>query len=245
MDLVQLIPYIIIGLVLISFWWILRLGKRRIEERLGLQFKHQVERHYQEVKNIYATMRGWRHDYHNHIQTMKAHIAMDQYEELSGYLDELDEDLMQVDTQIKTGNVMADAILNSKVSLAESHDIKVNIKAQVHEEMLVSDVDLCIIIGNLIDNAIDACLMIEDIEERFIRIYIGRLKDQMYISISNATIETKRNDLNEFVSKKGGLMHGHGLKRVDITVAKYDGFLNRQNEPGIFATEILLPLSEG
>lgn len=242
MDLIKWMPWALLVIAAISLTWTIWVLKKRIEERLGLQFKHQVERHYEEVKNIYATMRGWRHDYHNHIQTMKAHMVMEQYDALDGYLDQLDDDLMKVDTQIKTGNVMADAILNSKVSLAENHDIKVHITAQVDEGMAVSDVDLCIIIGNLMDNAIDACLMIEDVEARFIRIYVGRLKAQMYISISNATMETKRNEQNLFISKKGGLMHGHGLKRVDATVAKYNGYLNRQNEPGVFATEILLPL---
>ncbi|MBN2878339.1 MAG: GHKL domain-containing protein [Clostridia bacterium] len=216
--------------------------KKRIEQGAGLQFKQQVERHYDEVKNIYQTMRGWRHDYHNHIQTMKAHMALKQYSELDQYLGALDVDLEKVDTRIKTGNVMVDAILNSKVSLAESRKIKVNVKAQADKKINVSDVDLCVIIGNLIDNAIDACNEIENPEDRFIRIYIGRLKQQFYISVANSTAEKKRNDTQIFVSRKGGAMHGHGLRRVDTTVKKYDGYINRQNEPGVFATEILLPL---
>ena len=216
--------------------------KKRIEQRAGLQFKMQVERHYDEVKNIYQTMRGWRHDYHNHIQTMKAHMALKKYDELNKYLGDLDEDLEMVDTRIKTGNVMVDAILNSKVSLAEGRKIKVNVKAQAGEKINVSDVDLCVIIGNLVDNAIDACQAIKQEDKRFIRIYIGRLKQQFYISVSNSTAETTRNAGSIFVSKKGSAMHGHGLKRVDAAVKKYEGYVNRQNEPGVFATEILLPL---
>lgn len=234
--------YIIVALVILIAVFAFILMKRKIEKAAGLQFKTQVQRHYDEVKNIYKTMRGWRHDYHNHIQTMKAHVAMKNYDELDDYLGKLDVDLEMVDTRIKTGNVLVDAILNSKVTLAESRSIKVNVKAQADEDLSVSDIDLCVIIGNLMDNAIDACLFLEDEEQRFIRIYLGKLKGQLYISVSNATAETKRNDSNIFVSKKGGMMHGHGLRRVDGTVKKYQGYINRQNEPGVFATEIMLPL---
>lgn len=236
-------PYIIVLIIMVIAAVIaVMITKKRIEDRVGMQFKNQLERHYEEVKSIYTTMRGWRHDYHNHIQTMKAHIALDQFSQLEGYLDELDNDLEKVDTQIKTGNIMADAIINSKVALAENNRIKINVKAQVNKKIVVSDIDLCVIIGNLMDNAIDACLLIENEEKRFIRIYVGKLKEQMYISVTNATCEDKRNSTNIFASKKGGMMHGHGLRRVDTTVIKYQGYLNRQNEPGVFATEILLPL---
>ncbi len=239
----DIIPYAAAFIVFLALFILaFVLMKKRIEQKAGLQFKMQVERHYDEVKNIYKTMRGWRHDYHNHIQTMKAHMALGKYDELNKYLGDLDEDLEKVDTRIKTGNVMVDAILNSKVSLAESRKIDVNVKAQANEKINVSDVDLCVIIGNLIDNAIDACEAIEDMDKRFIRIYIGRLKQQFYISVTNSTAEKERNNTQLFVSKKGGAMHGHGLKRVDAAVKKYDGYINRQNEPGVFATEILLPL---
>ena len=59
-------------------------------------------------------MRGWRHDYHNHIQALKAHLALEQYADMGAYLSKLDGDLTSVDTILKTGNTMVDAILNSK-----------------------------------------------------------------------------------------------------------------------------------
>ena len=91
-----------------------------------------------------------------------------------------------------------------------------NVKAQADKQINVSDVDLCVIIGNLIDNAIDACSEIEKPDERFIRIYIGRLKQQFYISVTNSTAEKLRNDTQVFPSKKGGAMHGHGLKSYNF-----------------------------
>ena len=78
-------------------------------------------------------------------------------------------------------------------------------------------------------------------EERFLRLYIGVFRKQLYISVTNATGEVIKKLDNEYITAKRG-NHGHGLKRIDNTVEKYGGFINRKNEPGVFATEIMLPL---
>ena len=77
--------------------------------------------------------------------------------------------------------------------------------------------------------------------EQFLRLYIAPLKQQLYVSVSNATKEVVRKLDEEYISTKRG-DHGHGLKRIDNIVAKYDGFINRKNEPGVFVTEVMLPL---
>ena len=63
----------------------------------------------------------------------------------------------------------------------------------------------------------------------------------LYISVSNATNETVRKLDEEYITHKRG-NHGHGLKRINLIVEKYDGFINRKNEAGVFVTEIMLPL---
>ena len=89
-----------------------------IAKRVAAFESEILQKHYEEVENMYAKMRGWRHDYRHHIQTMKVHAANGEYEEISRYLDMLDDDLTNLETVIKTGNRMADAILNSKLSVA-------------------------------------------------------------------------------------------------------------------------------
>ena len=87
-----------------AFVWIPRLIDRRTES-----FQSDlVNRHYEEVENMYRTMRAWRHDYHNHIQAAGSYLELGKYEELAVYLKELDESLYEIDQLIKTGNLMAD-----------------------------------------------------------------------------------------------------------------------------------------
>ena len=217
-------------------FWTKHVEKKNIEYQNRL-----LERQVQEVQNIYMTMRGWRHDYHNHLQSMKAYVKMGQYEKLDEYLALLEQDLDQVNQLIESGNVNLDAILNSKISLALKNGIEVDYKATCPEELTVSDIDLCALIGNLIDNAVEACEKLPEGERRFIRLYIGVLKKQLYISITNATNEVVRKLDSEYITNKRG-NHGHGLKRINLVVDKYEGYINRQNEPGVFVTEIMLPL---
>lgn len=212
-----------------------------LDRRIAAFQSDLLTKHCEEVQNIYKQMRGWRHDYHNHIQTMKAHLSLNHISELSDYLGELDADLTAVDTVIKTGNVMVDAILNSKLSLATAKSISINAKAIVPERLNISEIDLCVIIGNLLDNATEACLKLENPEERFIRVYIGILKEQLYIYVSNSAGEVKRSG-KTYVSTKNSDTHGFGLMRVDRIAGKYGGYINRANEEGVFATEIMLPL---
>ncbi len=215
--------------------------KRYSDKKLESYQNDLLQKHYNEVENMYRQMRGWRHDYKNHIAAMKIHLQQGNYELLGNYLNELNEDLTNVDTVLKTGNVMVDAILNSKISLAEAKNINVDATAKVPEKIRVSDTDICVIIGNLLDNAIEACCKLEDCDKRFIRIYIGLLKQQLYISVSNSVGgEIRKSGKTYFTTKNEN--HGFGLKRIDKIVSGYGGYINRQDETDVFATEIMIAL---
>lgn len=215
---------------------------KMIDKRIAKYQNDLINKQYTEVENMYRTMRGWRHDYHNHIQTMKAYLQMNKIEELEQYLNNLDKDLTTVDTVIKTGNVMVDAILNSKISLAKSKDINVNAKAIVPKELKILEIDLCVVIGNLLDNAIEACMKIENPSDRFIRVYVDIFKEQLYISVQNSNGGKIKKIGKIYHTTKESNSHGFGIIRVDNIVNKYNGYINRQNEEGVFATEVMLPL---
>lgn len=213
---------------------------KRIDRQLAAYQRELIETHYREVDNMYRQIRGWRHDYRSHIQTMKAYAALGDLEAVKKYLDLLDEDLTTVDTVIKTGNPMTDAILNSKISLAKSKDINVVADAHIPLKLKTSEIDLCCIIGNLFDNAIDASMKLPK-EQRVIRVYMDMKNTQLYISFTNFTAGKKlKKDGRLFHSTKGD-GHGFGLVRIDAIVDRLDGYLSRNSEDGAFTTEILLP----
>ena len=86
-------------------------------------------------------------------------------------------------------------------------------------------------------------MMLEDPADRFIRVYIDTLKDQLYISVSDSYLGTRHRENGRFhTTKTEKSSHGFGLLRIDRIAKKYGGFVNRQSEEGVFATEIMLPL---
>lgn len=209
---------------------------RLIARRVAAFENEIMQRYYAEVENMYAKMRGWRHDYRHHIQTMKVHMANGEYEEIAKYLNMLDDDLTNVETVVRTGNRMADAILNSKLSLAEEKEITVKAKAEIPAALTMSELDLSIIIGNLLDNAIEACMELPK-EERLIRIYMEMKGSYLYLAMTNTASGEKK---HSFRTTKGE-GHGLGITRIDSVVKKYGGYATRASEDGAFSTEILIP----
>lgn len=213
---------------------------RKMDRELEAYQRELVDTHYREVENMYRQIRGWRHDYRNHIQVMKALAAQGDLAGIQDYLDKLDTDLNTVDTVIKTGNAMADAILNSKISLAKSRHIPVQADAHVPVKLRMSELDLCVILGNLFDNAIEASLSLPE-EQRLIRVYMDMKGTQLYISFTNFTATGKQKKIGRRFATTKGKGHGFGLVRIDNIIEKLDGYLSRNSEDGAFTTEILIP----
>lgn len=216
------------------------LFSKQIDKRIAAYQRELIETHYQEVDNMYRKMRGWRHDYRNHIQAMKVMAANGNMDGIKAYLDELDTDLNAVDTVVKTGNAMADAILNSKISLAQSKSIAVHCDAHIPVKLQMSELDLCCILGNLFDNAIEASLSLPE-AERQIRVYMDMKGTQLYISFTNFTSGRKLNRVGNIFKTSKGDGHGFGLVRIDNIIERLGGYLSRNSEDGAFTTEILIP----
>ena len=218
----------------------MQLFAKLIDRRIAAYQRQLIETHYQEVENMYRQMRGWRHDYRNHIQTMKVLASSGDLEGIRSYLDRLETDLNTVDLAVKTGNAMADAILNSKISLAKSRGITVQADAHIPVKLKMSELDLCCILGNLFDNAIEASMALPE-KDRLIRVYMDMKGTQLYISFTNFTAGKKLEKTGGRFRTTKGEGHGFGLVRIDDIVARLDGYLSRNSEDGAFTTEILLP----
>lgn len=209
--------------------WLIRKKVAAFEQEL-------LQKYYAEVENMYTKMRGWRHDYRHHIQTLKVHASRDEMDEIRQYLDMLDDDLTNVETVVRTGNRITDAILNSKLSLAREKQIQVKAKTNIPVRLSIPELDLCTVISNLLDNAIEACMELPP-ERRLIRIYMEMKGNYLYMALTNTTAGGKK---KHFATTKGA-GRGLGLSRVDEVVKKHGGYLTRASEEEAFSTEVLLP----
>lgn len=201
----------------------------------------QSEKHLNEVRSIHKEMRGYKHDFHHHLQTLKVQIESGEIERAIAYIEELDKALMNVDTLLKTGNVSLDAILSAKIAQAKAENISVTVKANVPDSLTISDAELSIIVGNLLDNAIEACRTVRG--ERFIRIYATMKGNMLYFSMLNTAGEKKKKIGSLFATQKDG-MHGFGLRRAEAILEEHGGWVKYNSEDGAFTSEFLVPVVE-
>lgn len=201
----------------------------------------QSERHLNEVRGIYREMRAYKHDFHHHLQTLKGQLEAGETDRALAYIRQLDSQLINVDTLLKTGNLSLDAILSAKIAQAKAMGIAVTVRAAVPEGLLIPDLELSIVVGNLLDNAMEACAFVTG--ERFIRIYMAMKGKMLYFSMLNSAGKKKEKTGSLFSSRKKGF-HGFGLRRAESILTERGGWCKYNSEDGAFTSEFLVPAIE-
>ena len=204
--------------------------------------EEELDQYATEVEMVYRQLRGIKHDYRNHLQGISAFVETDQLGELQLYIQQLNNELNQVDSIIRTGNTMIDALVNTKLTVAQEQGVVLYATAIAPEKLSIANIDLAIILGNLLNNAVEATTKDKRAStEQFIRLYIAPMQDNLYISVTNTM---RKNPQPQFLSLKAPNRQGYGIQRIDQAVNKYHGLVNRQWEDGVFATEITIPLTK-
>ena len=211
---------------------------KRTYQKLAEYQTEQSRQHLEEVRSIHREMRGYKHDFHNHLQTLKIYLDAGDTARAKEYLSELDQRLMHVDTLLKTGNASLDAILSAKIAQAKNEGAAVTVKANVPEGLTVSDLELSIVVGNLLDNAIEACR--ECAGDRFIRLFIGMKGKMLYFSMLNSAGSKRKKAGSLFKTGKSGV-HGFGLRRAEAIIQDHGGWVKYNSEDGAFSSEFLVP----
>lgn len=212
--------------------------------RLTMQLREAnlVQNHFENIQASMKTLRQWKHDYHHHTQTMQLLAENNQFSELKSYLSELNDTFANVTSMVSTGHPTLDAILSSKILIAKSNGIVVEQVIFLPESLTVPQTDLCIILGNLLDNAIEACKKKDLLQPPYINITIKIHKDMLYLKIINSSDGIYVMDNNSFLSTKKQGEHGYGFKSINKIVEHYGGFAKYEPKERSFAATIMIPL---
>lgn len=221
---------LVLGMGYIIWRLVIKLQTVKIQQQ-------ELDEYVVEVEAIYDRLRGIRHDYRNHLQVIDAYANQSDLTALRDYLKLLTNELNQVDTLIRTGNTLMDALVNTKLTRAVSAGVEVKAEAIAPDKLNIPSTDLAIILGNLLNNAIEATLKQQGGAR--IRLYIAPIKNNLYISMMNTMDHAP---LPWYRSLKRPNRQGYGLRRIDAAVQANHGIVNRQWEEGVFVTEVTLPL---
>lgn len=197
-------------------------------DELMIQFKKHID----EVKKL-------RHDFKNHILVMSVLMKDKRYEELSNYIKKMFyEEQIVISKLIITGNPAMDVIINNKLNKSIMLNIKVNTNIYVPHGLKIDEFELVVVLGNILDNAIEATCKLED-SMRYIKIFIRYYdKKTLTIFVSN-TYDGKNRFLESKTSKEDKENHGIGLRNVEEVMKKNNGFFEIDCDDRFFKVKVM------
>ena len=207
-------------------------------EVMNMLWKKEQEQYELSKENI-ALINQKCHDLKHQIRAIR---SMNEAE-IDAYLKEMEDSIEIYESIVKTGNEVLDTILTEKSLYCKERGITVSCVADGSQMGFINTIDLYAILGNALDNAIEAVEKFAHQEKRQIDVMIYRQQQFLVINIVNPTKEMPvfEEELPK-TTKKDRFHHGFGLKNIQYMVRKYDGNLNVSVEDGCFSLKILIPI---
>lgn len=199
-----------------------------------------MEKNYTEIKHAQDIIRKQVHDFKNHILTIDGMLSEDS--NAKKYTKELLETSYQQAQNCHSGNEIIDSIINCKMNEATNQNIEFNHKILLNTKLNISFVDICAILANQIDNALEACAKISIDKERSVKVQIWQKESFVFFKVINTVDKNPFDSLNNLKSTKDNsdTMHGLGIKNIRETAAKYDGFLKNNYIDGYFISLVMV-----
>ncbi len=223
-----------------------------LSDRLEIQkqqiiFNKQIElckNQIQEREESTINIRNIKHDIENHLICIREYVEREDCNFAKKYIDDLvsSEIYFKTSSCIDSGNIVVDALLNYKNSIMQQLDIKMVTRIEIPYNFKFNDADICVILGNCIDNSIEAVSKMDNTEERMIYVEMIYRKNCLLLKISNPYLgNAKKDNQGNFVTTKlDAENHGIGLNSVKKAAQKYNGLVNIVSQNKVFIVQILL-----
>ena len=236
--------WIILSMVLMFAILFYRVNRQREMEseiaRLKQEQAEIVERDYQALRRTYEGNAKLYHDLHNHIEAIYQCLLQGDTEEAARYCEDLRTPVREISQTVWTGDKALDYLISSKLALAEQEHIKTKVNIEYPHNTNIRSVDLTTILGNLLDNALEAAQAAPD-GLRFLNLTIRRINAMLIIKVENGYgHDLKREDGKLLTTKSDRAFHGWGLKSVQTAADRYDGTISTDDKDGIFQSVVTL-----
>jgi sensor histidine kinase regulating citrate/malate metabolism len=238
---------VVIPIILFITVAIILLHLTVINNKLTSTLRAQEREYYfsqcQRMQEFVETTKAIRHDMKLHLMATRNFTSNNQSEEATAYLDSLLGDIGEFQIYSATGNVILDSLINYKLSSAQDENIDLDIRVYVPPELNIDVMDIVIILGNLLDNALDS---VANIADKRVKLDIEFSRKSLFIKIENTFdgivnyADGKNNESRYITTRKNGSEHGQGLKNIQRSVEKYDGQMNIYHTDNLFSVEVLL-----
>lgn len=203
-----------------------------LEQRQKEEYSAQIE-FYKMLNEQHLQMERLRHDMKNHVLALHGLWEKKEFEKAGEYLEKMIEGGSIGGSDEATGNQAVDALLHRKKRQAEERFVRWECDVQIPKDCKVDTFDLCVLLGNLLDNAIKAGSEMADGAYRFVDVQVRQVKKCFLLVVKNGT------SLRDIKEMKQGI----GTLNINETIKKYDGTVRRSAKNKIFEISILFPKS--
>ena len=201
--------------------------KKLLKDNITILEQQMIMQHnyYEEIKSHQEDTRRIRHDIKNHLNIINRLIVEKEYEYAKNYVKNINKKTMEDDVVRVTNNKIIDAILFNKSEICKLKNIKLDLDIRLPEKINIDDFDICVLYGNLLDNAIEACENIDiNTQSRYIKVKSIIRGSSLFINIRNSNNREVYMDGSRFLTnKKDKINHGIGVESVKKTIEKYNG----------------------
>ena len=202
----------------------------RLSTELSLleQEEHSLNQYVEEARTRYDRTKSFRHDIRNHIAVVKNLLQSGKLEEAVSYMEDMDDMAEKMSFPCSTNNPVVDILVGNKLGIAKSVGIDADCSLLLPYPCGIRDIDICIVLSNALDNAIQAVKSLDAGVEKYIRVS-GRIQgDFLMMEVENS------------FHGKGVFKKGTGLSNVKKVVEKYDGAMNIETQENVFVLHVLL-----
>ena len=235
----------ILSVVLLMSVLVLRLNRQYEVEKELARLKSQqaelLERDYTALNHAYGINAKLFHDFHNHIGVLRQFLSHGKTNEAMEYLDELRAPVQEMTDTVWTGDETLDYLINSKAVAAKEYGITYQVQVEFPHHTNLQSADLCAIVGNLLDNALEAAKQGNGLKQPWIHLTIRRINQMLVIKAENSfsTVPIEKDGALQTSKKEAGL-HGWGLKSVRAAAEKYDGMVQTSYTKDTFRAVVTL-----
>ena len=224
-------------------WYVFGMEKIYLEQRKSAQYHLQLSA-YKLLEEQDRQAERLRHDMKNHIIALSGLLEDKEYEKMDEYLRAMKQSGDLGTCEELTGNRVVDVLLYQKRKIAEGKNIIWECDVQVPKTCCINEFDLCVLFGNLLDNAVEACerLQSDEAEQRFITIQAKVIKKCFLLEVKNSFDVKEKQGLEYINHKSKG--RGIGLLNVRDMLHRYHGVMNMEVDNGTYVISILVPLNQ-
>lgn len=209
--------------------------------RLKAEQAQLLERDYRALREAYGAHARLFHDVHHHIGALRQLLAHGNCAGAINYLDQLQGPVRELTDRVWTGDETVDYLINSKAAAAAADGVVFEAQVEFPRHTNLGSADLCAIVGNLLDNALEAARQVEEPERRLIRLTIRRINQMLVLKVENSFAVTPVREQGRLqTTKQDGGLHGWGLQSVQTAAERYDGLVETSCVGDVFRAVVTL-----